>query len=350
MQRLEDHRYTAEMRLALVTLALVGIAAALPNDVDPDLRAVMTRHLHFTTTELSDLQKGKVVKHSIDSGSPGEVAVTGAVLIHASKQVFLDRVRDITQFKRGPDVLEIGKFSDPPVLQDLAPLTIDRDDFDVRACRVRDCGIRLPAESIRRFQQDVPLSAPDAQGRAAALFKELIFEHVLAYERGETQGQMLQYDDGDRPIRPSEEFDGVLRDTPALDAIEPGLADHLRHYAASPLPNAEDFLYWSKERFGIAPFITVTHVTIRCPSKQTCVTATRDVYSSRYIDASLAIAIATDAEAAGDAFYLIYTNRSRANALKGGLAALRRALAGRRARGSLEEMLKSIKNRLEGER
>ena len=31
------------------------------------------------------------------------------------------------------------------------------------------------------------------------------------------------------------------------------------------MAGAEDFLYWSKEKFGIAPFITVTHVVIACP-------------------------------------------------------------------------------------
>ena len=45
----------------------------------------------------------------------------------------------------------------------------------------------------------------------------------------------------------------------------------------------------------MAPFITVTHVDDRLPSAATCVMATKDVYSSRYLDASVALAIATDA-------------------------------------------------------
>jgi len=73
---------------------------------------------------------------------------------------------------------------------------------------------------------------------------------------------------------------------------------------------------------------------------------TRDVYSSRYLDASVALAIATDA-GGPDAFDLIYDNRSRANALKGGLAGLRRMVAERRTRGALEDSLKTIKKLLE---
>jgi hypothetical protein len=78
----------------------------------------------------------------------------------------------------------------------------------------------------------------------------------------------------------------------------------------------------------------------------TCVMTTRDVYSSRYLDASVALAIATDA-GASDAFVLVYDNRSRANALKGRFAFLRRSLTERRARGGLEDSLSAIKLSLE---
>jgi hypothetical protein len=131
------------------------------------------------------------------------------------------------------------------------------------------------------------------------------------------------------------------------DGLVPGLSEHLRAFPSSKLKGAEDFLYWSKEKFGIAPFITVTHVTIVCRSAATCLMTTRDVYSSRYLDASVALAIATDA-GGPNTFDLVYDNRSRASALKGGLAGLRRMITERRARGALEDSLKTIKKLLEG--
>lgn len=335
------------MRFALVAALLLIVSAAPRNDIDPTVRAAMTHYLRFSPAELSDLQNGRIVKHSNEASAPGELAVAGAVRVNATKDRFLDRVRDIVDFKRGPDVLEIGRFSNPPVLQDLAALTVDKDDFDVRTCRIGDCDVRLPADTIRRFQREINASAADAQERTAALFKAVLLDHVVAYERGESDRRISEYDDGEKPIRPADEFEGVLRDAPAVEALAPGLADHLRHFPADRVAGAEDFLYWSKERFGIAPFITVTHVVVVCPAVHTCVVATRDVYSSRYIDASLALSVATDVVANPDSFYLVYTNRSRANALKGGLAVLRRALAGRRARNSLEENLRTLKIRLE---
>ena len=91
----------------------------------------------------------------------------------------------------------------------------------------------------------------------------------------------------------------------------------------------------------------MTHVTIVCPAAATCVMTTKDVYSSRYLDASLALAIASDAVSTPGSFYLLYGNRTRANALKGAFSAFRRSVVQRRARGSLEESLTAIKLQLE---
>jgi hypothetical protein len=333
-------------RAVAATFACVAVLAGAESDIDVTIRAVLTRYLRFTLSELSDLEGGKVVRHGLDSGAAGEVGVVGAVKVHARKAAFLARVHDIGRFKSGPDILQIGTFSQPPKLDDLASLTVDSGDFDVMACRVRNCGVRLPASVIQRFEREIDLKAPDAQQRAAALFKRVLMDDVTAYVAG-SSGRFEQYDDGTRSIRPLDEFDGVLANSPSLAALVLGLPDHLKSFPSSRLPDADDFLYWSKEKFGYAPFISVTHVTIVCPSAGTCVMTTKDVYSSRYIDASLALAIATDTLETPEAFYLVYGNRTRANALKGGFSGLRRMLVERRARGSLEENLRNLKIELE---
>jgi hypothetical protein len=334
----------------VIALACVNatLLAAADSDVNVAIRSVLTRYLRFTTNELADLQADKVVRHGLDSTAAGEVGVVGAVRINVPKAKFLARVRDIVRFKSSPDVVQIGRFSRPPMLDDLAALTVEAADFDSRACRVGNCGVRLPAAVIHRVGREIDPGAPDVPQRAAALFKQLLLDDVTAYVDG-SPGRFEQYDDGARPIRPLDEFDGVLRSSPALDALVPGLSDHLRNFPDSRLPDADDFLYWSKERVSMAAFITVTHVTIVCPSAATCVIATKDVYSSRYIDASLAISIATDSLETPSAFYLVYGNRSRANALKGGFSSLKRAIVERRARGNLEQYLRTLKAQMEKE-
>ena len=110
------------------------------------------RSSEFSSGELADLSRGQVVKRGLPSRAPGEIAVAGAVRIRAQKSAFFARVRDIVRFKSGEGVLQIGRFSTPPVLEDLAALTIDKDDFDPRSCRVGDCGVRLPAAMIERVR------------------------------------------------------------------------------------------------------------------------------------------------------------------------------------------------------
>jgi hypothetical protein len=325
----------------------LAVAAAPASDLQPQLRDLLSREFKFSPQDLADLEKGKVVTRRLAATAPGEVAAVGAVRVKARKQMFVDRYRDIVQFKRGADVPQIGRFSDPPSIQDLASLTVEKQDGDLRTCRVGNCDIRLPAATILRFQKEIDWKTRDADARAAALFKEVLFENVRAYMSG-GPGRIAEYDDEAHPIRPVDEFVSLLRASPYIDELVPGLAKHLETFPSNRLPGAEDFLYWSKEKFGsLAPFITVTQVTSTRPTPGSYVLASKDVYSSRYFDASLTLTIASDAVTNSDAFDLVYVNRSRADALKGAFAGLRRSIVERRAKGSLEENLKLTKLRLE---
>lgn len=337
--------------LRFIMLVSVALAATLAAGAEPDLAGrvldLLARDLKFSTRELEELTRGKIVKHSLDARAPGEVAVVGAARIRASEDAFVERVRDVVRFKTGPEVLQIGRFSNPPVLEDLAPLTINKTDLDLRGCRVGDCDIRLPADVIARFQRDINWRERDADTRAAALFKEVLFENVRAYVSGSDAGRITEYDDGARPIRPVDDFAALLMNSPYIGELVAGLPDHLLSFPSKPIAAAEDVLYWSKEKFGLTPFITVTHLTIVPSGPRTYVVTSRDVYSSRYFDASLALTIASGAGGSRDAFYLVYANRSRASALKGALSKVRRAIVERRAKNSLEENLKITKERLE---
>ena len=98
----------------------------------------------------------------------------------------------------------------------------------------------------------------------------------------------------------------------------------------------------------MTPFVTVTHVTILPATLAGTVIASKDVYSSRYFDASLTLTIASDGVgAAGNELYLVYMNRSRASALKGPFSSLRRSIVERRVKSSLDENLRLVKLRLE---
>jgi hypothetical protein len=242
--------------------------------------------------------------------------------------------------------VQIGRFSNPPAPSDLDGLSITSDDVNMRQCRVGDCGVRLPADGIHRFEKEIDWSKPDADAKAAALFKQMLFENVHAYTVG-GPGRMTQYDDDSLPVMPVQDFQAVLKSSPYIETARPGLGAYLAGYPAEPMAGAEDFLYWSKEKFGFAPFISVTHVTLAPCGPHQYVAATRDVYSTRYFDASVSLAIASDSVNDANAFYLFYVNRSRASALRGSFAHIRRSIAERRAKSGIEDNLRDVKQRLE---
>ncbi len=332
---------------ALAAIAIGRLVSTAPaSDLQPALHDILIRDLKFSADELRDLERGRIVKHALPPTAAGEVAAVGGVRIRASKDRFASAYRDIVHFKQSPDVLEIGRFSDPPQLSDLDRLTITGDDFDLRGCRVGDCDIRLSAEVIRRIAAEADWPHPGAEARAALLFKQALLDNVSAYVSG-GPGRITQYDDQESPIRPVDDLLALLRSSTFLDAMLPGLSAHLASFPAERLAGAEDFLYWSKERFGIAPFISVTHVTFVTTNPREYVATTRDVYSSRYFDASLALVVASDSVGDPQSFYLLYVNRSRASALRGAFSRLRRSIVERRVKASLEENLRVVKMRLE---
>src|SRR5262249_31115747 len=117
---------------ALVLAGVSAVAAWQTTRIDPDVRSVLASDLRFSPSEFLDIDRGRIVRHTIPSGVAGEVAVVGGVRIRASKESMLEAVRDIERFKKNPDVLEIGRFSQPPTIHDLDRLSVDANDFDVR--------------------------------------------------------------------------------------------------------------------------------------------------------------------------------------------------------------------------
>ncbi len=331
-----------------VTVAIaLGAGGQAASNRQPEFDALLTRDLGFSAGDLADLEQGKIVRHMLAPSAPEEVGIVGAVRVRGVRERLIASYRDIVEFRRSASsVLAVGRFSDPPKASDLDSLTTTHDDFDLRGCRVGDCDIRLPAAEIERIGSTIDWRRPDADLRASALFKQILLAHVRSYVTGE-QGRIVRYDDGRTPILATRSAEDLIRASPYLDALKPGLAAHVQCVWSNPLDDADDFLYWSKEKFGFAPFISVTHVTIAPAGPHQTVAINRDVYSSRYVDAAVSMMVASDAPGDPPSYYLLYVNRSRASALRGPMASLRRAIVERKARSSLESNLRDLKARLE---
>ena len=117
------------------------------------------------------------------------------------------------------------------------------------------------------------------------------------------------------------------------------------------LPVVDSFIYWSQEQFGLKPVVSVTQVSVyQDPAQPSMMMgASRQLYATHYFEASLGLTFAVDdGGEVRPGIYLIYVNRTRADALTGSFGRVRRSVVHSRTRDGVEETLAALKRRLEG--
>ncbi len=280
---------------------------------------------------------------------PGEVAVVGALRIPVTMAFFLERFRDIQTFKKGPAVLGIGKFSDPPLEQNLQELTLGDKTLDALAvCRPGKCGVKLSAEMMDRLRK-----AAVSSGRGAKLereFREVLLDYLSCYlERGTPA--MITYSDTDPPVHSSGEFLELLQQFIWLQDYAPPLFEALKDSLPKKHSEVEELIYWSREGFGLKPVASMTQVLIlktAIEGKRWAFLASKQIYADHYFEASLGLTVL--AEQSGDPrnplLSVAYFNRSSTDGLRGWFASITRALVERRVRSGLAKNLKAMKGKL----
>jgi hypothetical protein len=202
--------------------------------------------------------------------------------------------------------------------------------------------VKLPSNVILRVQKEIDWSSPDAEQKVTELGRTALLQYVERYLAGGNE-QLSEYSDKKLPLRVAEQFDAILKASPYIFDYDPEFYGYLSDYPKKHLDGVEDFLYWSKEKFGLKPVISVTHVSIyRKPEFNVTLIASKQIYANHYFEASLGLTVALAASQDPDpSFYLLYFNRSRSDALHGGFSGLARGQVKSRARkGALENLAK----------
>src|SRR4029453_5791199 len=139
----------------------------------PEPQTFLRKQLAFTAIELSALEGGQIIIRLPKTAETPEVAAFAIGRLDVPVDFFLHRMRDIVNFKKSDNVLQIGKFSDPPTLKDLEALPLDSAEIQkIRRCRVNKCDFKMSAQLIERFRKEVNWSAPDYRERVTALTRE----------------------------------------------------------------------------------------------------------------------------------------------------------------------------------
>lgn len=329
-----------------MTAAVLGVSLLTSGRADPDDPAALLRqHIRASDGDLKRLDRGDVLTRTLDSPDGREITSFGAIRVACTADVFAARVRDIERFKASEYVLQIGRFQPQPALEDIASLVLDPGDRDaMRGCRVGSCNLRLPADAITRFRAAVPWGTPQEGPAAAAAMRGFLVEEARKYIAG---GSASLADYADRPgtIPRAAAFHALLRPSAFQAEYQPGLFRFLDEYPRAHAEGVDSFLYWSRERFGLKPVISISHSVLQ-RRENVVVFGSKQIFTSHYFDASLGLALFIAAPGATHG-YVTYLNRSRVDTLRGLLAPLARVVAARRAREGLDRMLIDVRRKLE---
>jgi hypothetical protein len=331
---------------ALAALLMAGLGAGQVVHADA-IQAFLGSRFHLGATDLRELDGGKSVVRSLDSGDDREIATVGVITLDVPPAFYRDRLRDIVTFKRDPAVLQIGVFSNPATLDDVAQLTLQADDLAaLRSCRPGDCGMQLSREAIGRFQREVPWRTGSEAAAANQVMRETLVAMVSAYRRRGDRA-LMRYDNTSHPVEVAAEFAALIASEPALLRHFPALDRHLAQFPPDPGAGGDDIIYWSKEMLGPAVVITVTHLAVMpagASAPLALAAASKQLYGSRYFEASLGLTALLDD--AGGGTTLVYANRSRLNAFNGWFGGVKRKIVRGRVRAALGKKLVSMRGQL----
>ncbi len=246
-----------------------------------------------------------------------EVAVLAATPVEVDGDRLLAWERRIEELKQSSYVLAIGRFSNPPRIEDLAGLELDSGDVSaIRSCRPRNCEIKLSSSEMEQLQSAEAQAQGNRNAAIQHVFRHIVLNRVQHYV---ADGHIPPSEDHHQQIQPASRFALLLDHMPFLRARLPQLVAYLRAYPLKTNPEVESFLYWSKEHFARKAVTTVTQVSmVRNDGSglPEILIVGRNIFSSHYIDASLSVTALMRGDANGKN-YLVYINRTEVDVLHG---------------------------------
>jgi hypothetical protein len=340
------------IRLGATVLLVALFATPGAATFDPARTLLMTA-FGLSAAEIGRLDHGDVVSRTLEVTNRREVATLGIVRIETSASTYVERLADITTFKRTDDVLQIGMFGSPPQAADVASLIIDDTDLkQLRGCRVEDCEVRLSAEGIERVRREVDWQATDASRRASLVVRQMLVDYVARYRQGGTAAA-IEYADRPPRVNVRGEFASLIGADPITSTYAPRLRQHLLDYPMSTAEKVTDFVYWSKERVRGRPVISITHVATAAAVDDSPVAyavGSKQIYAMHYYDASLGLTLLVpDRTAAPPATYVVYLNRSRIDLFDGLFGGVARRIVAGRARVLVGEQLQRLQRVFAGD-
>jgi hypothetical protein len=334
--------------LIIAALVWAGAVTCAAQTSAGEFRDALLKQAAFTAEELSALEGGEVVVKLLPERGKREVAFCGVVRLQGDAAALLAAFKESLTQSGKRVILGGGKVSTPPAPEDLRALTLESGDVEeLKRCAAGDCQLKMSPAMIERLQREVDWGAPDYRDSAARLFKLMLLDNVRDYlARGDEA--LVEYDDPPGAARPDVGQRAGQHSLPYVNDSAPEFAAYLQDFPRSELPGVENALHWSVVKVGLKPVIVLTHTatyTRRRDGAPQILVATKQLYATRYFDSSLSLALLTSVAAEGGSSdtYLLYANRSHADALGGLFGGLKRRLVEEAALDGLRAILQRTK-------
>lgn len=290
----------------------------------------------FSREEVRAIEKGKPVAKIVRNGDGGEVSVMGAIRLSVTKEAYVSWYQKVENFKISPVVVEVARIGVPPAPGDLAGFKFDGGELrTILGCTPEHCGLKLLQREIEVFQEKLDPSQADFEEQSQATARRMLIDYLSAYA-AKGNAALGTYGDQKRRVDLAETFRTLADRFTKIKEMYPGPYRAVRDYAGAIGGKQEEFLYWSRERYGygLKPVVSFFHVMIFRPDAATLVLASKQIRASHYYDGSLGFTVVMDAP---EGCYLVYFNRSNIDLLRGTLGGWKRWLFESRLPGEIRK-------------
>ena len=340
---------------AAVAVAIMTLGASVAAQSQPSTAQLLGQRFNFTQDQLATVDAGTPVAVVLPSGGDSEIAVVGAVFVHATAARLVSLLQNVERLETGKRFMHTRRLSNPPRLGDFAGFQLPAADVEaLRDCRPGRCDVKLSQDGFDLFAK-TDWSAPDAADVVNARTRQWSLDYVLAYRKAGDE-RLAVYLDSDDPRSVAREFEEMVgRADLWPDALTP-LTNYFRGYPTEPRPRlTTDFFYWSLAEFGLKPVFRINHVVVHGTGSESGllhVVAVKQLYASHYFHTAFEVrAVVSDGRPSDKGVYLVTLNMARSDGLGGvlgGLVIKRKATNG--SRGGLERALVAIKQMAEAGR
>jgi len=329
---------------ALLLAAALGLA-----DVPVGPLERLRAEGRLTDGERRALERGEVVAKTIETEDRSEIFSFAAAQVRASSARVAELLRNREGHADEPWTLQGGNVGEPAAPGDFAALTLSSGDAkDLSLCRQNDCDVRLPNDAIVSLRRTLDAAAPGSrETRASAAFRDLLAGYAARYqERG--NAALFRYDNNGDPVRIADSLERLLVRSTLLQDLAPDLSAFLRSSPAGRPLDAEQHLYWTKEKFWLLEVLSLDQLVMASRTNagvRWTIAVSKQLYATHYYESSLGLIAFVEArEGAG---WLFLANRTRADIRRSGFTWVERLLLNHLVRRRLDARLKHLRARLE---